>query len=141
MAGTLGLKKSGAAEPAPTAPGSVATPAEPYAGINSEANPFAGLGHVKESENAAEDADADEEIALDTGVTSSANEPPAVIRRHESIIAALEAAARQHGDVGTQTLVYQVAVAAGTLKQATGAALGKVKGEVGGVIEMLHRLL
>lgn len=138
MAGTLGLKKPPHAEPSSesTAPGSVATP-DPYADVAKTEAPYASV-------EADGDEAADEEIALDTSMTSTAEEPPTVIRPHESVIAALEAAARnaqQNGQTGSQVLIYQIAVAAGALKQATGAARGKVGGEVGGVIEMLHKLL
>ena len=124
MGAPLSLKKRTEESPS-TAPGSVATPVE--------ADETVGLG--------GEDPQPDM-VDLDTGTVSEA--PPAFKAQQPLIIAALEAAAlsaQQSGQVGSQVLLYQIALAAGNLKQTTKAAIGKVGGEIGAMIEMLHNLL
>jgi hypothetical protein len=61
-----------------------------------------------------------------------------------SIVAQLERAALEHqaqGDAVGHGIISELAVAAGMLKYKTAAALGKVSGETGELLERLHKLL
>ena len=78
------------------------------------------------------------DVKLDTAVVSK----PVV--KVVPVIAALEARARdlqRQGDYAGDSLLLEIANAAGTLKQKTAAALGKFDGDTAKLIAGLHEIL
>jgi len=73
------------------------------------------------------------------------NREPASDRRAPpaggSFIAAMEAASRQADDPMTAALLYEIAVAAGGLKQKTSAAQERLPSSIATVVASLHQML